>query len=95
MASFRSFSRRSLWLGLALVAVVAAIVVVIVRSGASTDKKAASGKAVASKPALTVTVTQPARAEWPRVLTANGNIAAWQEVVIGPELNGFRIVTCL
>lgn len=95
MAFPRSISRHFLWLGLAALAVVAAIVVVVLRSGPSTDKKPDSSKAGAAKPALTVTVTQPTRAEWPRMLTANGNISAWQEVVIGPELNGFRIVDVL
>lgn len=94
MAFPRSIPRRFLWLGLATLAVVAAISAVVFRSNPSTDKKSDTAKA-AAKPALTVTVTQPARAEWPRMLNANGNIAAWQEVIIGPELNGFRIVDVL
>ena len=43
------------------------------------------------KPALTVTVIQPQVENWKQSLTANGNIAAWQEVVIGSELSGQRI----
>ncbi|TEU30521.1 efflux RND transporter periplasmic adaptor subunit [Alkanindiges illinoisensis] len=41
--------------------------------------------------ALTVTVTQPENRNWEKTLEANGNIAAWQEVVIGSELSGLRI----
>lgn len=38
-----------------------------------------------------MTVTQPEIQNWQQSLTANGNIAAWQEVVIGSELSGQRI----
>ncbi|MFZ2989502.1 efflux RND transporter periplasmic adaptor subunit [Ideonella sp.] len=49
---------------------------------------AASGPA---KAALTVSVVSPRAAEVPLVLSANGNIAAWQEAVIGSEANGLRL----
>ncbi|MFL6710910.1 MAG: efflux RND transporter periplasmic adaptor subunit [Massilia sp.] len=55
-------------------------------SSAADDKKAS-----APKPALTVTSTRPAPASLPIQLTANGNIAAWQEAVIGSETGGFRL----
>jgi RND family efflux transporter MFP subunit len=45
----------------------------------------------AAKPALTVTTTAPQLLEWPQVLKASGNIAAWQEAVIGPEISNYRI----
>lgn len=54
------------------------------------DKKAASAPA---KAALTVTVTQPQMALLPVRITANGNIAAWQEASIGTEANGLRLAT--
>ena len=47
--------------------------------------------APAAKSALTVTATRPELNDWPRVLKASGNIAAWQEAVIGPELSNYRI----
>ena len=51
-----------------------------------------SGTAVpAAKPALTVTTVRPELQDWPRVLKASGNIAAWQETVIGPEISNVRI----
>lgn len=42
-------------------------------------------------PALTVTTARPATAELPLRLGANGNVAAWQEAVIGSESNGLRL----
>lgn len=49
-------------------------------------------QATAAKPALTVAAAVPQRLDWPIVLAAGGNIAVWQEVVIGPELGNQRIV---
>lgn len=46
---------------------------------------------VAPKPALTVTVALPERLRLPIRLAANGNIAAWQEAVIGAESSGLRL----
>ncbi len=43
------------------------------------------------KPALSVNVVQPQRAEMPLRIAANGNIAAWQEASIGSELSGLRL----
>ena len=54
---------------------------------AADDKKPAA----APKPALTVTVTQPQRANLPLRIRANGNIAPWQEASIGTEANGLRL----
>lgn len=45
----------------------------------------------ATKPALTVTLVQPQPREMPLVLTANGSVAAWQEAVLGAEVNGLRL----
>jgi RND family efflux transporter MFP subunit len=47
--------------------------------------------AAQSKPALTVTVTTPQLRDWPQTLSASGNVAAWQEAVIGPEISNYRI----
>ncbi len=46
-------------------------------------------------PALTVTVIKPQLADFPQKLSANGNIAAWQEAIIGSEANGLRLVNVL
>jgi RND family efflux transporter MFP subunit len=48
-----------------------------------------------SRPALTVALVRPQREDWPRTLAAQGNIAAWQEAVVGGELSGFRIIEVL
>ena len=54
---------------------------------AADDKKAAPPP----KAALTVTVTQPQAAKLPLKITANGNIAAWQEASVGTEANDLRL----
>jgi RND family efflux transporter MFP subunit len=53
---------------------------------AANDKQAA-----APKPALTVTVVKPTNASLPIRLTANGNVAAWQEASVSSESNGLRL----
>ena len=55
-------------------------------SVAADDKKAAP-----AKPALTVTTTRATPAQLPIKLAANGNVAAWQEAIIGSESNGLRL----
>jgi HlyD family secretion protein len=44
-----------------------------------------------AKPSLTVTVTSPQTASLAQKITANGNLAAWQEAIIGAEANGLKI----
>ena len=53
--------------------------------------KAANPQAGAPKPALTVTTAQPQTTQLPITLSANGNITAWQEAVVGSESNGLRL----
>jgi RND family efflux transporter MFP subunit len=52
---------------------------------------AADKDASQPKPALTVTVERPAPASLPVRLGANGNVAAWQEALIGSESAGLRL----
>jgi HlyD family secretion protein len=59
---------------------------------AADDRVPAAGAASAARPALTVTTTQPQKADWPLTVSGNGSIAAWQEAVIGAEANGLRLV---
>ncbi len=70
----------------ALAATVLASAVLVVR--AAEDKKSAPA---APRPALSVTTTVPQSATLPVKIAANGNIAAWQEAVIGTEANGLRL----
>jgi HlyD family secretion protein len=54
--------------------------------------------AAASRPAraaLTVTAVQPRPTELPVRISANGNIAAWQEASVGTEANGLRLAEVL
>jgi HlyD family secretion protein len=69
------------------IACIAAMGVVFNFAARAADEK----KAVAPKPALTVNVTQALSANMPLRLSANGNIAPWQEASIGTEANGLRL----
>ena len=77
-----NFRSRPLLLSLSVIAVAAATYTV-----QAADPKPAD----APRPALTVTVTQPQRIAVPLRVTANGNIAAWQEASVGTEANGLRL----
>jgi RND family efflux transporter MFP subunit len=48
-------------------------------------------EAVAAKPALYVSTAKPALTAWPVKLVANGDIAPWQEAIIGAEIDGLRL----
>jgi len=48
-------------------------------------------KPAAAKPSLTVTTVRPQKTSLPIRLTANGNVAAWQEAIISSESNGLRL----
>ena len=48
-----------------------------------------------ARPALTVTGTQAQTQALPIKLTANGNIAAWQEASVGAEIGGLRLAEVL
>ncbi len=76
--------------------IVVAIAVLAVAAGAyyflAPSRQAASKQTQAApKPALTVTVETPQTTRLPIRLSANGNIAAWQEAVIGAESTGLRL----
>ena len=47
--------------------------------------------AAAQRPALTISSALPARTVLPRTLSAQGDIAAWQEASVGTESNGLRL----
>ncbi len=55
-------------------------------SAMAEDKKPA-----VAKPSLTVTTVRPEKTSLPIRLTANGNVAAWQEAIISSESNGLRL----
>lgn len=76
---------------IALAVAVLAVVGAFFLSRADESKPAEAAKAVAARPALTVSLTSPEKLDWPLVLPANGNVVAWQEAVIGAEIANFRI----
>ena len=47
--------------------------------------------APAIKPSMTVTVEKPRTADLPLRLDARGNVAAWQEAIVGAEASGLRL----
>lgn len=61
----------------------------------ATAETSNGGQTAAGKPALTVSLTKPQRADWPRTLAANGSIVAWQEAIIGAEVSNFRLTEVL
>ncbi len=83
---------RRFWMISAALALIAAVVLILMRNGSPGPMSAES---VSSRPALTVTLTTPQSSDWPRRLSAQGSIAAWQEAVIGAELAGLRVTEVL
>ena len=74
--------------------VAALVIIAAVAWGAASRAKGAgpaSTPVKASKAALTVSVAQAESSDWPLSLSANGNIAAWQETIIGAEAGGLRL----
>jgi len=76
---------------LAASAVAMAVALLLAPLGTLAQAPASADKANAPKPALTVTVDAPSRATWSQTLSANGNVAAWQEASVGAEANGLRL----
>jgi RND family efflux transporter MFP subunit len=66
-------------------------------SGAShaADKDKNKDKAAPTRPALTVTSVKAVSSSLPMQLAANGNVAPWQEAIIGSESNGLRLAEVL
>tara|TARA_R110001599_G_scaffold64023_4_gene179566 strand:- start:254065 stop:255258 length:1194 start_codon:yes stop_codon:yes gene_type:complete len=86
----KQLNKKTKIIALAAVAILIVLVIVLVKLKA--DK--ADGKSAQEEtqvPALTVTVASPTKTELPITLTANGNIAAWQEAIIGSESNGLQL----
>ena len=60
---------------------------ILALSGCGKEEK----QAAPATPALTVTTARPSSASLPLRLGANGNVAAWQEAIIGSESAGLRL----
>jgi HlyD family secretion protein len=83
--------------------ILAALVVALGTTGAvviaqdakpAADKKEGAATA-APRAAMTVTVVTPQSASWPINVPASGNVAAWQEALVGSEIGGLRIAEVL
>ncbi len=81
---------RSTW-AVAAVALSAVAAVAVQAADDKAAKPAGAAASAAAKPALTVTAAQAQRATVATAITANGNVAAWQEAVVGAEANGARL----
>jgi RND family efflux transporter MFP subunit len=90
---FAKFS-SSLALVLAAVAVAGAIAYWLSRPKAAPPPSVPPAP-VAARPALTVTSTRAQSSALPIKLSANGNVAAWQEASIGAEISGLRLTEVL
>ncbi|MCE1181112.1 MAG: efflux RND transporter periplasmic adaptor subunit [Rhodocyclales bacterium] len=66
----------------------ASLVCLLIACGGEEKAAAAPAK---TRPALSVTLTSLQSADWPQTLSANGNVVAWQEAVIGAEIANYRI----
>ena len=64
-------------------------IVLILSGGGQHTLKAA--EQISANPSLSVTAIQPVMQKIPLTLTANGSIAAWQEAIIGAEVNDLRL----
>jgi len=61
------------------------------RAGSGDTAPEPAKEAATAKPALSVSLIVPETQDWPQGLVANGNVVAWQEAVIGPEIANYRI----
>ena len=74
---------------------IAAALAAVVATAYVLKKRPAVAVAAAPPPALTVTTIAPATEPWPGEVAADGDLAAWQEVVVGAETGGLRITALL
>lgn len=83
-----TYRLKPLYLILAAVVVLGIIFVLFGMRSSSAEKRTPGTPA---KSALTVVTTQPQASNLPLRISANGNVAAWQEAIIGAEANGLRL----
>jgi RND family efflux transporter MFP subunit len=74
-----------------IVAGVVAIIAIAMFTASKKSTAAADKNPAPAKAALTVTTALPQSVSLPIKLSANGNVVAWQEAIIGSELNGLRL----
>ncbi|GAB2485149.1 efflux RND transporter periplasmic adaptor subunit [Comamonas humi] len=85
-------TKRFLFIALALLVLAALAAAWLLRQPTpAAEAPSAPAEAPATRPALAVTVAAPQAMELAQTLAANGNVAAWQEAVVGAESNGLRL----
>lgn len=72
--------------------IVAALIIVIAFAFFAKSSGTRATTPDPAKPALAVQTVQPRGAEMTQRLTANGNVAAWQEASLGSEVSGLRLI---
>jgi len=87
----RPARRRSALVVAAIALLIGAAVWAVGKGGREPEPAAPAATGVPARPALTVTTATLQSTQWPLVLAANGNVTAWQEAVIGSELQGLRL----
>lgn len=75
--------RRSVWI-IGLVAILAVIATIIVR-------RSSRDEALPPASAMSVTTATVRDVDVARGITANGSIHPWQEIIVGPEVGGYRV----
>ncbi|MEQ1636107.1 MAG: efflux RND transporter periplasmic adaptor subunit [Methylococcales bacterium] len=78
-----------------LTTLIAIILLSIVANRLGMAESTVQPEANSPKPALTVTVDKPQQSYLDLQLSANGNVAAWQEAIIGTEADGLRLAEIL
>lgn len=81
--------------GAGVLALVSLAVAALATQAADDHKGAGDKPAAEAKAALTVSVVAPQSTDWRQTLAANGNVAAWQEAVVGAEVGGLRLTEVL
>ena len=62
-----------------------------IKNNSTKNKPAGAPAAAANNAALVVEVVRPRAAQVAESITATGNIAPWQEAIVGAEVNGLRL----
>jgi HlyD family secretion protein len=84
----------SKWVAGAAMFIVATSVTISSSSDAQDKATPAKGE-ITTKAALTVSVAPVQKSAWNKTFSATGNVAAWQEALVGSEINGYRITSVL
>jgi RND family efflux transporter MFP subunit len=89
----KTMKRSTLVLTLVVLLVIVGVAVFVARRPAAPEGAAPVDKsaAAAPRPSLTVTVEAPRSTRLTTTLSANGNIAAWQEASVGSESSGLKL----